>query len=233
MAYTVLMVPFIMAQPQPELLELFSAWLGAPDARAKLVLFVWVDAAMNKLAVILGPVLAGGIIADERARGTLDLLRAKPLAARDYFALKLAAAAAALATFYAAGVLAALLTFWWRVPDFAAADFVALSTVHMFAALFAISFAGTMAVTFRRKLTGVLVSLGVLGTLVSFAFLGFYYPAYRAASALNPFFHGVALIGSLDRYGAMDIAAPVLVLIAFNLAVAAIGRERAARVLEE
>src|SRR5262249_11680202 len=150
----------------------------------------------------------------------------------DYFATKLAAAAAAFATFYVSGVLGALLTFSWRVPDFAAADFIALSAVHLFAALFAVSFAGAMAVTFKRKLTAVLVSLGVLGTLVSLAFLGFYEPAYRTAGAFNPFFHGVALIGSLDHYGAADIARPILLLIAFNLAVAAFGRERAARVLE-
>lgn len=232
MAYAVALVPVIMTQPQPELIELFGAWLGAPDAREKLVLFVWVDASMNKLAVIMGPVLAGGIVADERARGTLDLLLSKPVAARDYFTVKLAAAAAAFATFYVAGTAAALATFPWRVPDFAAGDFAALSIVHLFAALFAVSFAGAMAVVFTRRLASVLVSIAVLGTLVSEAFLGFYNPAYRTLSLVNPFFHGVALIGSLEHYGTWDVVRPILILIAFNLAAAAIGRERAGRVLE-
>jgi hypothetical protein len=38
-----------------------------------------------------------------------------------------------------------------------------------------------MAVVFEQKLTGMLVSIMVLGTLVSLAFLGFYYPQLRTA----------------------------------------------------
>ena len=41
--------------------------------------------------------------------------------------------------------------------------------------------AGTMAVVFEQKLTGMLVSIMVLGTLVNIAFLGFYYPQLRTA----------------------------------------------------
>jgi hypothetical protein len=39
--------------------------------------------------------------------------------------------------------------------------------------------------------------------------------------------YGVKLIGSLESYGSRDLLLPILVLIAFNLAVAAIGRWRA------
>jgi ABC-type transport system involved in multi-copper enzyme maturation permease subunit len=92
LAYSLLAVPFIMAMPAPEVLQAIATWLGPEDAEEKLILFTWVDAAMNKFAVILGPVLAGGIIAEERARGTLDLLAAKPVGAGDYFSVKLAAA---------------------------------------------------------------------------------------------------------------------------------------------
>src|SRR5688500_19071676 len=60
--YTLAAVPFIMAKPPPELLHFIGSWLGTEDAHAKLLLFMWVDASMNKLAVILGPTLAGGII---------------------------------------------------------------------------------------------------------------------------------------------------------------------------
>ena len=209
------------------------AWLGPLAANEKLVLFIWVDAAMNKLAVILGPVLAGGIIAEERARGTLDLLAAKPISARDYFTIKLAAAAAAFATFYIATAVAALATFPWRVARFDATAFVALSAVHLFAGLFAVTFSATMAVFFERKLTGMLVSVAVLGTLVGLAFLGFYYPAFRAWSNLNPFFHGIVLIGSIDDYGIGDVLVPIVWLLGFNIVVASIGRRRATRVLEE
>jgi ABC-type transport system involved in multi-copper enzyme maturation permease subunit len=72
--FMVLAIPFIMERPPKELVKFLADWLGAEDFQRKLVLFVWVDASMNKLAVILGTVLAGGIIVDEKSRGTLDLL---------------------------------------------------------------------------------------------------------------------------------------------------------------
>ena len=90
-----------------------------------------------------------------------------------------------------------------------------------------------MAVFFKRKLTGMLVSVAVLGTLVGVAFLGFYYPAYRTVSYFNPFFDGIVLIGSIDDYGAADLLFPILPLVAFNLAAVMIGRRRAVHVLEE
>lgn len=231
--YSVAVVPFLMARPAPEVLDAVATWLGPQAANEKLILFIWVDAAMNKLAVILGPVLAGGIIAEERSRGTLDLLAAKPIGASDYFTVKLAAAAAAFATFYIATAVAALATFPWRVARFDATAFVALSAVHLFAGVFAVTFSATMAVFFERKLTGMLVSVAVLGTLVGLAFLGFYYPDFRAWSNFNPFFHGFVLIGSIDDYGIGDVLVPIVWLLGFNVVVTSIGRRRAARVLEE
>lgn len=230
--YALAMVPFITRKPPPELTLALEAWLGAGSSPAKLLLFAWIDTAMNKFAAIFGPVLAGGIIVDERTRGMLDLFASKPIEARAYYTIKLAAASAMLATFYLAGTVGALLTFPWRTIGFRAGDFLALSSVHFFAALFAVTFSGAMAVTFRSKLAGMLASILILGLLVGLAFLGFYYPAYRAASHLNPFFNGVALIGSIDHYGARrDIALPILLLILFNLAAVAIGRRRAAALL--
>ena len=233
MLYAIVAVPFIMQKPQPELAHAIATWLGADDLHAKLMLFAWVDASMNKFAMIMGPVLAGGIIVDERARGTLDIFASKPLRAADYFTVKLAAAAGAFATFYLAGVTGAAITFPWRVPGFDVGDLVALSATHLFAALFAITFSATMAVVFERKLIGMLVSFTVLATLVGFAFLGFWAPAYRTVSLLNPFFDGIVLIGSLNDYEIWDVIWPVLLLVGFNLAVAMIGRGRAAVVLGE
>ena len=231
-AYSLLVVPFMIARPQPELLLALETWLGGEAIHAKLILFVWVDAAMNKFAIILGPALAGGIIVDERARGTLDLLASKPIAIADYFSVKLAAAAAALATFYLGGTLGALLTFPWSVAGFTPDTFIVLSAVHLFAALFAVAFSGAIATVFRDKLVGMLVSVSILGTLVGLAFLGFYYPAFRTVSYFNPFFDGIVLIGSVPNYGAWDIAFPILLLVMFNLIFAGIGRYRAASLLE-
>jgi hypothetical protein len=139
----------------------------------------------------------------------------------------------AFATFYLAGVVGAAITFPWRVPGFDVGDLLALSAVHLFAALFAVAFSATMAVVFDRKLIGMLASFTVLATLVGFAFLGFWAPDYRALSYLNPFFDGVVLIGSLNDYGIWEIIWPILLLVGFNLVVAAIGRRRATVVLEE
>ncbi len=231
--YTIVALPFLMAKPPPELLHFIADWLGPEAAEAKLLLFVWVDAAMNKLAVILGPALAGGIIVDERSRGTLDLLAAKPIRAENYFTVKLGASAAALVSFYVAACLGAIATFPWRVANFDISDFIALSVVHLFAAVFAVTFSAAMAMFFSRKLTGLLVSLSVLGVLVGLAFLGFYYPAYRAVSYLNPFFDGIVLIGSINQFGAADMLFPVALLIAFNMTFWLIGRYRAARLLAQ
>jgi ABC-2 type transport system permease protein len=196
-----------------------------------LIDFVWIDATMNKTSMILGVVLAGGILVDEQARRSADLYLAKPVTPADYFTLKLVASWAALATFYLAAAAGALLTFPWRVGAFDTRDFVVLSTVHLFAALFSATFAGTMAVWCGHRLTGILVSLVILSTLVGLAFLGFYYPDLWAWSQLNPYFQGVVLIGSLGHYGWLDVLRPILVLIVFNAAVAAIGRHRAASLL--
>ena len=233
MIYALLALPFIMQKPQPELVHAIATWLGSDDVYGKLLLFMWVDASMNKFAMIMGPVLAGGIIVDERARGSLDIFASKPLWAADYFTMKLAASWGAFATFYLAGVVGAAMTFPWRVPGFDVGDLLALSAVHLFAALFAVTFSATMAVVFERKLIGMLVSFTVLAFFVGFAFLGFWAPAYRTVSYLNPFFDGVVLIASLNDYGTWDIVWPVLLLLGFNLAVAAIGRRRATVVLEE
>lgn len=232
MLYSVLAVPFIMERPPKELVNFLAGWLGGEGIQSKLVLFVWIDASMNKLAVILGTVLAGGIIVDEKSGGTLDLLLSKPVRAGDYFIVKLAASGAAFSSFYLAGVLGALVTFPWRVPGFNPVDFLALSAVHLFAALFSVAFAGTMAVVFEQKLTGMLVSILVLGTLVSLAFLGFYYPQLRTVSYLNPFFNGIVLIGSINQYRAIDIAVPIAALIGFNIAISIVGRYRAIAILE-
>jgi ABC-type transport system involved in multi-copper enzyme maturation permease subunit len=91
MIYSLIVVLFIMEKPPAELLHALASWLGPDDIQTKLILFVWIDASMNKFAIILGPVLAGGIIVDERSRGLLDVLMAKPIRTVDYFTVKLAA----------------------------------------------------------------------------------------------------------------------------------------------
>jgi ABC-type transport system involved in multi-copper enzyme maturation permease subunit len=106
-------------------------------------------------------------IIDERSRRTLDLFASKPIDPGDYFTVKVAAAGAALATFYAGGVAGALAVFPWHVARFDPGHFLLLSAVHVFAALFGVAFAATMAVIVRHKLTSVLVSLVVALTALA------------------------------------------------------------------
>jgi ABC-2 type transport system permease protein len=230
-AYAVIAIPFLMARPHPELVSIFGHWLGAEGVHGKLILFIWVDASMNKIAIVLGPALAGGIIADEKARGSFDLLLAKPIAPGDYYLVKLTAAAVAAASSYLGGVMAALATFTWRVPSFSAGNFLALSVVHLFAVLFSVSFAGLAAVVFGDAFKSRLASIVVLSLLVGAAFLGFYNPALRLLSYANPFFNGVVLIGSLSHYGLPDLLRPIAVLVGFNVTVAVFGRWRAVQIL--
>ena len=105
--------------------------------------------------------------------------------------------------------------------------------MHFFAAIFAATFAGTIALFFKRKLTGLLVSIIVLGTLVGCSWLGFINPAYLTLSYCNPFFQGVSIIAKIPNYGAWDIIRPILILIIFNLVLLAIGRQRASVALED
>jgi ABC-2 type transport system permease protein len=226
-AYTVLVVPFILTGPQEEFVRILAQWIGHEGVGGKIVLFIWIDAAMNKLAIVFGAVLAGGIIADEKARGSYDILLSKPIAAGDYYLAKIAASLGALATFYAGATLGAVLTFPFRVPDFPVVDFLALSSVHIFAALFSASFAGFCAVAFGNRLVAMLASIVIVGLLVGLSFLGFYNPALYVVGLFNPFFHGVALIGRLESYGIIDILMPIAVLIAFNLGFVWLGRQRA------
>jgi hypothetical protein len=44
MSYALLALPFIMQNPPPELVHAMATWLGSDDIRAKLFLFMWVDA---------------------------------------------------------------------------------------------------------------------------------------------------------------------------------------------
>lgn len=229
MIYAVVATPVMMAKPPPEIVHAIATWLGPKDIEAKVMLFIWVDAAMNKLAMVLGPVLAGGIIVDERSRRFLDFVASKPVSAEDYFLVKLATAMAAFVTFYAAGALGALILFPLTMNGFPIGDFLALSTVHIFAGLFGVTFSAAIAVLVGRKLPGMLLSFAILGSLVGLSFLGFIYPSLRWISHLNPYFEGIVLIGSLGSYGTVDILRPIAVLIAFNLVVAWVGRRYAAR----
>lgn len=229
MAYLLLMLPFVLAKPQPGLAASLANWFGAEHMSTKLLAFFWADGAMNKFAMIMGPILAGGIIIDERSRNQLDLLLSKPISIENYFTAKLAAAWGVMATLYLGAVLVAALTFPLRLPPFSLADFLTLALMYTFVVLFAVAFSAWMAVCFRRKLTALLVSFLVLATLSAFAFMGFYYPALRPVMYLNPFFHGVGIIAQMGEHKAADVVLPVAAMSAANALILILGRRAAVR----
>lgn len=226
--YSVVATTFLMQRPPAEMVASVAGWFGGEQVESKLLLFIWTDGAMNKLAVVFGTVLAGGIISDERRRGSWDVIASKPITAAHYFTVRVAAAAAAYGIVYLVATGLGALLFPFTLPTLDVGAFLAVSGVHFFAATFAVCFAGLMAVTFSRKLTAMLTSVGVLFTLVGFAFVGFYWPALTPVTYLNPFSHGVALLARIDALEASDVALRVAMLAAFNLGVIALGRRRVA-----
>lgn len=229
LVYMLIMLPFILEKPQPAIGEALAKWFGSDHITSKVIIFFWTDGAMSKFAAVMGPILAGGIMIDERSRNLLDVLLSKPVRAEDYFLAKLAAAWGAMATFYVGAVIVAALTFPMRLPGFVLQDFLSLCAMHGFAVLFAISFSAWMAVVFNRKLTALLVSFLVLSTLVAFSFMGFYYPPLQVPMYLNPFYHGVSIIAKIGTYGWGDIVGAIAAIVAANAVVAMLGRRAAAK----
>jgi ABC-type transport system involved in multi-copper enzyme maturation permease subunit len=221
--YALVAMPYLLAKPHEELLIALRNWFGASMLDLRFFLFVWFDLVMNKIAVLIGVVLAAGIITDERSKGMLDVFLSKPLSPRRYFLLKLAAAIAVVTVIYMAAAIVSVIRFSNSVKGFDAKIFLLLASLHMMVAVFSVVFAGAMAVCFKHKLTAMLATIMVLFLLVGCAFLGFYDPRFQTLSLFNPFYHAVGLIGSIESIGPADVLAPILWLTAFNLATVMIG----------
>jgi ABC-2 type transport system permease protein len=220
--YALLAAPFLLTNPPPHVAKAAAQWFSGDPAFA-LFLFVWTDLALNKLAAIVGVVLAGGIVREEQARGLLPLLWAKPITPTRYFLVKLAAAALVFALLFAAAALFGLLLFPWRVAGFQPLAFLVVSAVHLLGALFAVVLSATVAVLIPRRLTAMLTSFVVLMLLVGSAFIGFYNPAWAGWAAVNPFYHAVWLLGHLDALTVAVVLRPVAILLLVHAAIAGAG----------
>jgi ABC-2 type transport system permease protein len=226
--YAMVALPFLLARPHEEILIALRSWFGESHLDLRFFLFVWFDLVMNKISVLIGAVLAAGIITDERSKGMLDIFLSKPVSPRRYFLVKLMAAAAVVIVIYLAAMLIGAIRFSYAVKGFDVGIFLLLASVHMLVAVYSIVFGGTMAVLFRHKLTAMLATVMLLSIFVGCAFLGFYDPRFRTPSLLNPFYHAVVLIGSIDGLGPADALRPLLWLIGFNVVTAMVGARRAA-----
>ncbi len=220
--YAVLGAPFLLAKPPQHVAEAAATWFSGDPAFA-LFLFIWTDLALNKMAAILGVVLAGGIVREDQARGLLPLLWAKPIGKAQYYLVKLAAAAIVFTLLLGGAALLGLALFPWQVAGFRAAPFLLVSLVHLVGALFAVSLSGLVALLVPRRLTAMLTSLVLLMLLVGTAFLGFYVPAWAGWAALNPFYQAVWLLGQLDVLSLAVAARPLAILLLVHAVTVALG----------
>ena len=221
--YMVFGLPFILKKPPAEVLKYVNVWFGEGSTALKLLLFIWTDIAMNKMAVFCGLILAGGVFVDERARGTIQVFLSKPISRPMYFLVKVFAANMAFFTLYGIAVLAASLYFPFAAKGFDLWSFWALSSTHCWAASFGVTFSALMAVTFHKKVSAMLVSVLVLFMLVGVTFIGFYNPKLIIIGYLNPFYHGISLIAKLGSPLVIHIVLSTLVLWLFHAGVLALG----------
>ncbi|WP_437673396.1 hypothetical protein [Sorangium sp. So ce131] len=220
-AYAVLGVPVLLARPPAHVTEAMTAWFGAQD-RFALFLYLWIDLSMNKVIAIVSVVLAGGIVVRERDTGVLPVLAAKPISLPRYFVVRAVSACAVMATLYVAAHLVGAVYFAWRVEGFRPGVFLAAMSLHLFAAIFATALSAAIAVWVGRRGLGVLVALLALSTLVGTALLGFYNPAWRRASLVNPIALGAEALAHLDALRPEHLLVPMFTLSALTaLAIAA------------
>lgn len=228
-AYTVAVMPALFSKPPAHILGAIEQWFGTSD-RFAMFLYMWTDVAMNKLAVVSAVVVAGGIVARERDTGALPLLFSKPISPAGYFLVRLASAGAVLATLHVGAHLAGVVLFSRVVPGFRTGLFLASMALHLFAVLFAAALAATTAVLVKRRAVAMILSMLVLMSLVGASFVGFYQPAWRAASLVNPFTLGVQVLAHQTSLTFASVAGPMVGLCLFIAAMAGAGALSARRV---
>jgi len=221
-AYTVLVLPVLLARPPPHVRDAMDTWFGARDPFT-LFMFMWTDLAMNKLIATAAVVLAGGVLLRERDTGVLPLLAAKPISLPGYFAVRTTSTCAVMATVYLGAQLAGALYFSVMVEGFRPGTFLAAASLHVWAAVFSTALAATLLVVVRRRGLGLMVGLLALLLLVGMAFIGFYNPAWATVSLLNPISLGVQSLGHLDALGPGVLVPPMLALVGFTALTIAAG----------
>lgn len=225
LTYALVGVPFLMSQPPPEIVEAVKSWFHNGSTFV-VFLFVWIDLALNKTIVLLGAILAAGIMVDERARNILALYLSKPLTSESYFASKTLAAALVFAWWYAFIAIVGALTLPYRVEGFQPTTFLAVSATHLFAGTFAICLSAALAQSFERRLSALLASMLVIMLLVGLAFVPFYNRDLWIVGALNPFYHAISIFSELDNLTYGHVFSRILLLLGWNVAALGFGIKR-------
>jgi ABC-2 type transport system permease protein len=228
MASAVLAVPLLLSRPPSYVLGGLTSWFGSSD-RFTLFLYLWTDLAMNKLIAITAVVLAGATLVAQRDAGILPILASKPIPLSRLFLAQALAACAALGTVYIAGHLLGLAYFARTVEGFRPGVFLVSMALHVHVAFFSVALSATIAVFVARRTLGVLVSLLTLFMLLGSSFIGFYNPAWKSASLVNPYALGVQALAHLPSPRLADLVGPMLGLIAGSSAILALGAARSSR----
>ncbi len=219
MAYTVLAIPIAIERPPEHVKHAIDAWLGSADPFVAFM-YVWLDLAMNKALAFLPVVMASGLVLRERDTRTLPLLASKPLSLSRYFAVRTLSACGVVATLHLGAQVAGSIWFSLRVPGFRVIPFFEAMLLHAFAAIFATALAAAIGAWVKHRTASALVGFSVLSGLVGLALVGFYQPAWRAATMVNPITLGSLALSDLD--GGIHVV-PMVALVGFTATAIALG----------
>ena len=222
MLYAVLSIPIVLARPPEHVRDAIALWFGA-DRPFVVFMYVWIDLVMNKVIAFLPVVLASGLVLRERDTGVLPLLASKPISLPRYFALRAMSACAVMATLHVGAQVLGLAYFNAHIPGFRPGAFLAAMSLHLFAAIFATGLSAAIAGWVKRRGASALIGLFVLSALVGLSLIGFYQPAWRSVTLVNPITLGALALGDLDHIGPALLAPPMLALLLLSAAAIAIG----------
>lgn len=222
MAYAVLTMPIVLERPPEHVRHAIMTWFGAADPFV-LFMYVWLDLAMNKIIAFLPVVMASGVVLRERDSHVLPLLASKPLSMARYFAVRTLGVCGVVATLHVGAQAVGALWFSLRVPGFRVLPFAAAMSLHLFAALFATALAAAIGAWVKRRAASALVGFVVLNGLVGLALVGFYQPAWRGVTMLNPITLGSHALAYLPSPGVSVLLAPMAGLACFTAVTIAVG----------
>jgi len=220
--YAVFAIPFILDRPPAHVQEVIAAWFGNTDPFV-LFMFIWIDLAMNKMISFVPVVLASSILLRERDTGVLAILGAKPISMSRYFVIRTISACATMLTLCGAAQLLGAIWFSSRIPAFRPGTFLAAMSLHSLGGVWATAFVAMIAVAVRRRLVAALVSIAALGMLVGMALIGYYQPAWRTFTLLNPISLAALAMGKLGALDIFVLAPPMFALILLTVITIALG----------
>ena len=219
LAYAVLAMPVVLERPPEHVKHAIATWLGSSDPFV-VFMYVWLDLAMNKVIAFLPVVMASGLVLRERDLRILPVLASKPISLPRYFAVRTLSACGVVATLHIGAQILGAAWFSLRIPGFRVVPFVEAMSPHAFAAIFATALSATIGAWVKHRAASALVGFSILSALVGLALVGFYQPAWRSVTMLNPITLGSSALHDLG--GGLQVA-PMIALVVLTGAAVALG----------